>query len=235
MVFTDGPLAYHHKTENYNNNFMEVSMHIDEFKLQLLDARELSPIFINSHSGKDWFSTSQAVEFFTAAVVIEKEVGIKVTHETHRSRILYSPWIMCNILPQVPELKLCADLSHFVVCSETHPLDPKLTEAVVAIADRVHHIHARVGFDQGPQITDPRAPEWSEYVRGHELWWEAIWKSQNSRELAFTSVTPEFGPAPYMHLLPYTQQPVSNLWDICNFMHQRLRSKFASLYSASDN
>jgi len=56
----------------------------------------------------------------------------------------------------VPELLLCADLSHFVVVTETHPADWKLTEAIDALADRVIHIHARVGYEEGPQVNDPR-------------------------------------------------------------------------------
>ena len=71
----------------------------------------------------------------------------------------------------MPELLLCADLSHFVVVTETHPADWKLTEAIDALADRVIHIHARVGYEEGPQVNDPRvsiqsktkAPEWEDH------------------------------------------------------------------------
>ena len=40
--------------------------------------------------------------------------------------------------------------------------DPDLNEAIDAAIPHVLHVHARVGFDQGPQVSDPFAPEWSQ-------------------------------------------------------------------------
>ena len=61
----------------------------------------------------------------------------------------------------------------------------------------MYHIHARVGYDHGPQVADPRAPEWLPYTEGHEAWWEEIWKQQAARGQAVTTVTPEHGPPNY--------------------------------------
>jgi len=38
--------------------------------------------------------------------------------------------------------------------------------------------------------------------------------------------TPEFGPPTYMPALPYTRQPVADLWDICMYMTQQFRARF---------
>ncbi|MEI7807831.1 MAG: sugar phosphate isomerase/epimerase, partial [Verrucomicrobiota bacterium] len=91
-----------------------------------------------------------------------------------------------------------------------------------------HHLHARVGFEEGPQVSDPRAPEWAGHLAAHEVWWNQIWKIQKQRGVATSTLTPEFGPAPYLHLLPFTQAPVANLADICDWMAIRERDNFSS-------
>jgi hypothetical protein len=43
------------------------------------------------------------------------------------------------------------------------------------------------------------------------------------------TITPEFGPAPYMPALPFTQQPIGNQWkinmDIMNYLKSNLKNK----------
>jgi hypothetical protein len=41
-----------------------------------------------------------------------------------------------------------------------------------------------------------------------------------------TCLAPEFGPAPYLPLLPYTQAPVADLADICDWMARREALRF---------
>ena len=39
--------------------------------------------------------------------------------------------------------------------------------------------------------------------------------------------TPEFGPAPYLQTLPYTQQPVADAWEQNVAMLRLLRARYA--------
>jgi hypothetical protein len=55
-------------------------------------------------------------------------------------------------------------------------------------AERAQHVHLRVGYDQGPQVDDPRAPEHSQALQAHLSWW---------RTLTVSTATPEFGPDGY--------------------------------------
>ena len=48
------------------------------------------------------------------------------------------------------------------------------------------------------------------------------------RGVQMMTITPEFGPAPYMPLAPFTQEPLGNQWQINANMMQRLRSKLAT-------
>ena len=40
--------------------------------------------------------------------------------------------------------------------------------------NRTEHIHARVGFAEGPQISDPRSPEWVTEMSAFTSWWQRI-------------------------------------------------------------
>jgi hypothetical protein len=88
----------------------------------------------------------------------------------------------------------------------------------------VVHIHARVGFEEGPQVNDPRAPEWKAHVEGFENWWQLIWKHQRDvKKYTVTSVTPEQGPFTYQPCIPYTLQPLADIWEVNNWIGDRMK------------
>lgn len=52
-----------------------------------------------------------------------------------------------------PAIRLVADLSHYTCVAEAATTDPELNRVVrEVIVPRVHHVHARVGFEEGPQV-----------------------------------------------------------------------------------
>ena len=202
-----------------------VTDHIKSFRRTIEDAITMKPRLINCHSGCDWFSEEEALRYFSEALECEAKVGIPVAHETHRGRILYNPWITERLLKQLPELRLSCDFSHWVVVSER--LLEKETEIIAQCAERCIHVHARVGYEEGPQVPDPRAPEYERHVLAHERWWRMVWDAQERRGMSESTLTPEFGAPDYLHTFPYSMTPVADLWDICNWQADRQRSKFA--------
>ena len=56
-------------------------------------------------------------------------------------------------------------------------------EYLALVADYCHYTHARVGFAQGPQVSDPAAAEFGNEVRLHVEWWQLIWRRQKARGL----------------------------------------------------
>ena len=67
---------------------------------------------------------------------------------------------------------------HWTNVAEAAPLHPELLKVIAEIAPQVVHVHARVGFEEGPQVPDPRAPEYQSHVAGFEHIWSTIWKAQ---------------------------------------------------------
>jgi sugar phosphate isomerase/epimerase len=208
-------------TEGRNN---DMDHHVNYFREQLRHAKSMGAILCNSHSGLDSWTDEEKIVFFTRLVEVEKEEGIPVCHETHRRRALYNPWTTRNILQRVPDLKICADLSHwFNVCEST--LDEML-DIIEIVGRHCILIHGRVGHSQGPQVPDPRAPEWLCWVEAHERCWDIIWQQQKAVGRTYTFFEPEFGPPPYCPVLPFTGMPVTNVWEISEWIKNRDIERF---------
>jgi hypothetical protein len=203
-----------------------VREHLASMRQQVEECLSYEPFSVNAQSASDTWSLSQAEDFYGAALEMEKEFGVPIAHETHRLRYFGNPWTTRPILEKFPTLKLTCDFSHWVCVAER--LLPDCGDIIALAAQHCHHFHARVGFEEGPQVSDPRAPEWSQHLAAHEAWWDQIWQSQKKRGMKVSTLTPEFGPAPYLHLLPYTQAPVANLAEICDWMARRQTERFGN-------
>jgi hypothetical protein len=202
-----------------------VREHLDSLQRQIEECLDAKPLFFNAHSGSDTWSLPQAEEFYGQMLDLERRFGVPIAHETHRLRYFGNPWTTRPILERFPTLKLTCDFSHWVCVAER--LLEDCGEIIQLAADHCYHLHARVGYEEGPQVSDPRASEWARHLAVHEQWWDVIWASQKRRGMAVTTLTPEFGPAPYLHLLPYTQTPVADLADICDWMARRESARFS--------
>jgi sugar phosphate isomerase/epimerase len=202
--------------------------HLASFYDQVAQSERLPTILITSHCGHDSWDTQTSTAFFAEVLALETTLAVPVGHETHRGRILHHPWSTSRLLDQFPALRLCSDLSHWVVACER--LLETETEILAQCAERSIHIHARVGYEEGPQVPDPRAPEYQRHLDAHEAWWDQIWQCQANRGDHVSTFTPEYGPPLYAHLLPYSAMPVANIWEICDWQAMRAASRFREKY-----
>ena len=198
--------------------------HLAQFQQNLSAAAKAKPVYINCHSGKDFFSFDQSKQFMDYTEKINKETGVPIYHETHRGRILFAATIARQFIEKVPGLRLTLDISHWCNVHESYLSDQE--ETVSLALRRTDHIHARIGHPEGPQVSDPRAPEWSDAVKAHFSWWDKVVETKRKEGKRITFLT-EFGPADYMPTLPYTRQAVANQWDINVHMMEVLRKRYA--------
>ncbi|WP_372950337.1 hypothetical protein [Mariniphaga sp.] len=176
---------------------------------------------INTQTGKGFFTFEQNAELIDASYNIAKKYGVKLVHETHRGKFSFAAHITARFIENIPHLRLGFDASHWCVVAESY-LENQNENVNMAIK-RANHIHARVGHPEGPQITDPRVPEWEEAVNIHLTWWKKIVEQNKNDGNDLLTVTAEFGPFPCMTILPYTRQPISNQWDINVYMMNYLK------------
>jgi alkylation response protein AidB-like acyl-CoA dehydrogenase len=104
-------------------------------------------------------------------------------------------------------------------------------EILKLAARHAHHIQLRIGYEQGPQVPDPRAPEYAYALEAHERWWELVWDSMAERGFTEVTMTPEFGPDGYLQAAPFTRVPVAGLWDVNRWIGHRLKHRFRQKYN----
>ncbi|WP_460763675.1 sugar phosphate isomerase/epimerase family protein [Niabella terrae] len=203
------------------------SAHLDFYK-KMIDAAAKQtiqrPLYINSHSGKDYFTIEENGKFIDYTEKLAKETDLLICHETHRGRMLYAGPVTKEYLRRHPSLKLTLDISHWCCVHESMLGDQQ--ETVNLALERVEHIHARIGHPEGPQVNDPRAPEWAKIVEQHLKWWDVVVARKKKKGETVTFLT-EFGPPDYLPTMPYTKMPLADLWEVNTYMMQLLRKRYS--------
>ncbi len=197
--------------------------HFDQFRSNVEGAASRKPVYINCHSGRDHFSFEQNKKFIELTTKLSLTSGVPIYHETHRSRILYSAPVARQYMESLPDLRITFDVSHW--CNVHESLLDDQADTLAKALERVDHIHARIGHPEGPQVNDPRAPEWKDAVQAHFAWWDTVVSRKKKEGKVMTFLT-EFGPIDYMPALPYTRQPLADQWQINKHMLDTLRTRY---------
>jgi sugar phosphate isomerase/epimerase len=204
------------------------AQHLDFFRKMTEAAatnRLLKPLYINCHSGRDYFSFEQNKSFIDFTTQLSRSTGIKICHETHRSRILFAAPVAREYFEKIPELRITFDVSHWCTVSES--LLNNQPETMRMAIERTDHVHARIGHPEGPQVNDPRAPEWKEAVDAHFAWWDKIVEAKKNKGEQLTVLT-EFGPPDYMSTQPYSRKPLADQWAINVHMKDLWKKRYLS-------
>ena len=186
-------------------------------------AIKVNPLLVNCHPGKDYFSFSENIEILRKLTDLSKDTGILFAAETHRGRATFSLIDTVKYLDEIPELMLTADFSHWMVVHESDLSDQKnnLAKAI----SRSRHIHARVGYEEGPQITDLKDPTWEGHINNHLNIWQGIVDNCINEGVEQITITPEFGPPNYLHTLPFSNKPISDPWKSNLFMKELIKER----------
>ncbi|KAF3077233.1 hypothetical protein CFAM422_000745 [Trichoderma lentiforme] len=181
---------------------LDAEKHLARYREIIQRVKPLRPIVITFQSGQDDWNIEESIKFYEGTIEIDRELGVSgfVCHETHRSRSLFSPWVTRLILEAVPELRLTADFSHWMVVGERLLDDGEDDRTTMeAIVPHVSHIHTRVGTTQATQCPAPTHPDFEQERLCYERLWLSILKCQfekNDPDAVITFV-PEYGPFPY--------------------------------------
>jgi len=199
----------------------EESLKVYEENLQKIIAWK--PIKINSHTGSDYWTLEENEAFIAITTKFSQESGIPIVHETHRGRFSFNLPLTIQMIAHAPDLRLTLDISHWMVVHEKLIAlnDPLIGQ----VLPRVDHIHARVGFSQGPQVNNPAAPEWEKELNAHLEIWEHI--IRNSKDKIFT-ITTEFGPPPYLPTVPFSNVPIADQWEANVFIMNSIKERVAN-------
>lgn len=211
---------------------------------RVLEGNEHVLAHVNVHSGGDGWGLDETVQFFRDAESLESLLpsapaaqrgghaaeSPSLSYETHRARPLGNLFTAAQVCEIVPNLRLTLDFSHWVVAAERLVGYHSAMERQLLgfLAQRVDHIHARVGSPQSPQIAGPREAESDDTQcrEVHHALWQQCWQAQIDRGRRWVSATPEYGPPPYTPLNS-SGEPVYSVWEATERAAEALRQLHA--------
>lgn len=139
--------------------------------------------------------------------------GVPVLFETHRNCITNDLYSTLALLDAIPEMRLCADLSHYVVDREFwHPLSDRDMGLMSRILARSDSFQGRVASRQQIQLQldFPQHAKWVELFRG---WWEEGLRDWRARNAGGSCIfLCELGPPEYAMTGPDGRE-MSNRWE----------------------
>lgn len=122
-----------------------------------------------------------------------------VLFETHRDSLLNDLFYTLQLIEQVPEMRLCADLSHFVVNREMRlPLRDEDRKYMQIILDRSDCFQGRVANREQIQV-QTGFPQHQDWVQQFRDWWRAgmqAWRARSAEDATLFFLC-ELGPPPY--------------------------------------
>lgn len=100
-------------------------------------------------------TVAECVPYIRECIEIAGEAGIPLFFETHRDRMTTDMYFTLDLIEAVPEMKLCGDLSHFVVAREFAgpPLSEQNQSYMTEIIERCGLFHGRVASREQVQVS----------------------------------------------------------------------------------
>lgn len=140
------------------------------------------------------------------------EIGMPVQFETHRNCITNDLFTTLSLLDAIPEMRLCSDLSHYVVDREFKlPLSYQEQAMISRILDRADSFQGRVASRQQIQL-QLDFPQHQKWVGLFKAWWrEGFEKWQAQYQDGDCVFLCELGPPEYA-MTDKTGQELSNRW-----------------------
>jgi hypothetical protein len=142
-----------------------------------------------------------------------RQFGLPLLFETHRDCTLNDLYYALQLIEVVPEMRLCADLSHYVIDREMRlPLSATDREYMHRILERSDCFQGRIANREQiqVQIDFPQHRDWVEQFR---TWWKegiGMWRQRNDDDATLIFLC-ELGPPPYA-MTDATQAELSDRW-----------------------
>ena len=196
-------------------------------------ADELNATQVNIIGGVMPRTVNEAIPVIEKWLDQAKTFPFPVLFETHRNSTLNDLFYTLEVLAMVPELRLCADLSHFVLDRELQiPLNKADANHFSQIIERSDSFQGRISSNQQIQIPLDFCQN-ALWVEQFLSWWKEgfeAWSLRNS-EKAILRFLVELGPPPYA-LTDAAQRELSDRWDEGMLIRQWIRAIWSEMMKA---
>lgn len=185
-----------------------------------------SPLFISAQTGREYFTYPQIADVLACCREVSLATGIPIYQETHRNKWSYAAHVVAPVLEQHPDVLLTFDISHWFCVSESYLEDQQA--AVQKAVMHTRHIHARVGHIEGPQVWEPASAEYRTALEAHLAIWDEYIAQRRAAGAVSCTITPEFGPPPYLVFANRQGTPQQEQWRLNLWMKQYLEQRYQS-------
>ena len=176
-------------------------------------AQEMHACIVNVIGGVMPLRPADAVPVVRRWIGEAEAAGLPLLFETHRDGLLNDLFFTLQLIELVPEMRLCADLSHFVVDREMrNPIGERDRRYISKILERSDCFQGRVASREQVQvqIDFPQHQAWVETFRD---WWREgmqAWRARNEGDATLRFLC-ELGPPPYA-ITDGQQRELSDRW-----------------------
>ena len=155
--------------------------------------------------------------------------GVPIQFETHRNCMSNDLYTTLELIDAVPEMRLCADLSHYVVDREFwFPVSDYDKALITRILARSDSFQGRVATREQIQVSI-NFPQHRKWYDQFAAWWEEGFRDWRSRNPTGTcNFLCELGPPEYAITGPDGLE-ISNRWDEALQIRDRVRGIWQKL------
>ena len=180
----------------------------------LLDlANDMNACMVNVISGVMPIKPEDAVPVVRDWIGEAERKRMPLLFETHRDGLLNDLYFTLQLMDLVPEMRLCSDLSHFVVDRELRVPVPERDERFIqAVLERSDCFQGRIASREQIQI-QINFPQHLQWVEIFKAWWKdgmRMWRNRNDDDAMLVFLC-ELGPPPYA-ITDANQEELSDRW-----------------------
>jgi hypothetical protein len=162
-------------------------------------AQELNASTVNVIGGVMPLTVEDGIPVIQKWMANAADAGVQLLFETHRDSILNDLYYTLQMMDAVPEMRLCADLSHFVIDREMPiPLSDTNSAYIQRILERSDCFQGRISNRE--QIQVPIGfPQHQEWVNTFKGWWKdgmRLWRDRSGGDATLAFLC-ELGPPSY--------------------------------------
>lgn len=171
----------------------------DDLRQLLEFAKEMNAPQVNIIGTTFPLTVPGAIPIVRRWIEISEHVGVPILFETHRDCITNDMFFTLQLLDAVPEMRLCADFSHYVVNRELRmPLSPEWEQLFDRLLQRSDSFQGRIANREQVQVPI-EFPQHQEWVDLFKFWWRrgfSNWRRRAGEDDSLIFLC-ELGPPPY--------------------------------------
>ena len=187
---------------------------LDDMQPLLAMAKDFNASMVNVIGGVMPIAVADAVPVVERWMDDAEQSGLPLLFESHRDSLLNDLYYTLQLLDLAPDIRLCADLSHFVVDREMRsPISATDTNFIERILQQSDCFQGRIANREQiqVQIDFPQHQEWVKIFKG---WWKSgmrAWRRRNANDATLIFLC-ELGPPPYA-MTDRNRRELSDRWE----------------------